>query len=492
MALRIAVSGLLHETNTFAPGLTLLEHFNNERSVTNEEFERRYLHTRTSMGGVIDAAVQHGAELKVGLYTSTTPSGMIEAETADKLIDDLLRTLPQEIDGLVLIMHGAMVSEQYPDFEGECLRRLRAKVGDRFPIAMTLDLHANVSEDMTRLADIIVGYDTYPHVDMYERAVEAFGLLADTIGGQVTPTRSSKHTGMLIVPQAMMTEEGSMKLIMERAFKLEEDPRVLNVTVIGGFPYSDVADAGMTFIVTTNNDQRLADQLAAELARMAVDRKESFAIEQLPPKEAVAAALAEQEGPVILVEGSDNVGGGAPADATFVLEQLVSVQESALIVIRDVEAVNEAFRLGVGASFTGQIGGKSDRLHGKPVEVSGKIRLLFDGKYRHLGAYMTGHMADMGQTAVVESGNLTIVLTEKRVAPWDIGHIKYAGIVAEQYKIIVAKSAIAWQTAFGSIAKKTIYVDSPGCCSANLHHFEYKHLNRPLYPFDEVPSHVRV
>lgn len=488
MTLRIAVAGILHETNTFAPGMTGLEHFKSESVNGLDAFLLRYGGTRTSMGGVIDAAMRHGVELTPGLYTAATPSGMVEAAAADVLINNVVDSIDSDISGLVLIMHGAMASEQYDDLEGECLRRLRAKLGDRLPIAMTIDLHGNVSKDMVRLADVIVGYDTYPHVDMHERAEEAFDLLVRYIREEIRPTRSYGHTGMLVVPQAMMTETGSMKTIMDRAFEIESDPQILNVTVAGGFPYSDVPDAGMSFIVTADNDQQLADRYAAELVQLAVDLKESFGLDHLSPDEAIAAALAESSGPVILVEGSDNVGGGAPADATHTLRQLVGIRERALIVIRDEQATSIAFELGVGSIFQGPVGGKSNPLHGEPVEVTGKIRLLFDGQYRHVGAYMTGQLAFMGRTAVVECGQLTIVLTEKRVAPWDLGHIRYAGLWPDDFKIIVVKSAIAWQTAFGAFAKSVIYVDTPGCCSANLEHFHYERVSKPIYPFDPEPQ----
>ncbi|XID92962.1 M81 family metallopeptidase [Paenibacillaceae bacterium WGS1546] len=484
MTLRIAVAGIVHETNTFAPGRTGLDQFAGERIVGADAFVRRYGGTRTSMGGVIAAAAKHGARLEPGFYTAATPSGMVESAAADALIEDVVRSIDPEADGLVLIMHGAMVSEQHADFEGACLAALRKKLGGRFPIAMTIDLHGNVSPEMVRLADAIVGYDTYPHVDMYERAEEAFDLLVRMIGGEISPVLGYAHTGMLVVPQAMMTAEGSMKKLMERAFELERKARVLNVTVAGGFPYSDVPDAGMSFVVTTDGDAELADRYAAELAAMAVGRKATFALDHLPPGQAIEAALAEPEGPVILVEGSDNVGGGAPADATFLLARLTDVSRRSLIVIRDEEAAASAFRLGVGASFEGPVGGKSDKLHGEPVEIKGKIRLLFDGRYRHAGPYMTGHQADMGRTAVLECGQLTVVLTEKRVPPWDLGHVRSVGLWPEDYQLIVVKSAIAWQTAFGSFAKRVIHVDSPGCCSANLRHFEYRRVRRPIYPLD--------
>ncbi|OCT12200.1 MlrC C-terminus family protein [Paenibacillus pectinilyticus] len=484
--LRISVAGILHETNTFAPGCTDISHFRDQWAVGMDSFTARYAGTRTSMGGVIAAAAEEGIELAPGLYAAATPSGMVEAATGDSLIEALVASIDDTTDGLVLIMHGAMVSEQYDDFEGECLRQLRARLGNHFPIAMTLDLHGNISQEMVRQANLLVGYDTYPHIDMYERAVEAFGLLVRQIRGEIRPVRALAHTGMLVVPQGMMTDEGSMKILMERAFRMELLPRVLNVTVAGGFPYSDVPDAGMSFVVTTDGDGELAERCALELAQMAIDHRASFNVSYVTPREAVAEALAQPEGPVILSEGSDNVGGGAPADATHILAELIALPQKALIVIRDPAAVEAAWRIGVGGTFEGDVGGKSDTLHGKPVALQGRVRLLFDGHYRHVGPYMTGQQAEMGKTAVLECGQLTIILTEKRVAPWDVGHVRSVGLWPGDFQIIVAKSALAWQTAFGSFAKHVINVDSPGCCNANLVHFQYNHVLRPLYPLDEV------
>ncbi|MDR6550495.1 M81 family metallopeptidase [Paenibacillus qinlingensis] len=486
--LQIAVAGILHETNTFAPGITDIAHFREQWTMGGDAFVARYAGTRTTMGGVIAAAAVQGVSLLPGLYVAATPSGMVEAVTGDTLIDALVDTIDSRSDGLLLIMHGAMVSEQYADYEGECLRRLRAKLGPDFPIAMTIDLHGNISQAMVRHADLIVGYDTYPHVDMYERAVEAFDLLVRSIRGEIRPVRAMVHTGMLVVPQGMLTSVGSMKLIMDHAFEMERMPGVLNVTVAGGFPYSDVPDAGMSVVVTTDGDSGLAERCAAELAQMAIDRKETFNVSYATPREAVTEALAQLEGPVILAEGSDNVGGGAPADATHLLAELINVPKKAFIVIRDPEAVKVAYWHGIGGLFEGLVGGKSDSLHGTPVAVKGKIRLLFDGHYRHAGPYMTGQHAEMGLTAVVECGLLTLVLTEKRVAPWDVGHVRSVGLWPGDYHMIVAKSALAWQTAFGSFAKHVINVDSPGCCNANLAHFQYQHVSRPIYPMDSLPQ----
>ncbi|WP_125666743.1 M81 family metallopeptidase [Paenibacillus baekrokdamisoli] len=478
----IAVAGIFHETNTFAPGQTGEEAFREEWVCDLDQFVNDYRDTQTTMGGLIDAADKCGVRLSSGLYTAALPSGMVRASVADLLLDAIIESLDDHAHGLVLIMHGAMVSENYEDFEGECLRRIREHLGREIPIVLTLDLHANISHQMVDFSDLIIAYKTYPHIDMYERGVEALEFIIRMQNKEVHPVQAYAHTGMLLVPQGMVTSEGSMKELMEQAFSMEQMDKVLNVTVAGGFPYSDIKDAGMSFVVTTDNDQALADKCSQQLLMMAAERRETFQVSYYSPQEAIEQALHAVEGPVILVEGSDNVGGGAPADATHLLKHLVGITVPTLIVIRDIEAVKAAAYVGIGATFSHSIGGKSDRLHGAPVYIEGKVRHLFDGAYHYVGPFRKGQLADMGMTAVIEAGLLTVVLTEKRTAPWDLGHIRYAGLWPADYKIIVVKSAVAWQTAFGLFAKEVINVDTPGCCSANLQHFHYDHARGLIAP----------
>ncbi|TNJ68288.1 M81 family metallopeptidase [Paenibacillus hemerocallicola] len=482
----IGVVGVVHETNTFAPGLTGLDAFKNDWIVGTAAFVDRYTGTKTSMGGVIDAARDLGLELRPGFYTQATPSGMVTDDAFNAIADGIADSADHDVDGLVVILHGAMVASSYPDAEGEILRRLRAKFGRSLPMAVTLDLHGNISPEMVDLSDIIVAYDTYPHVDTYDRAVEAVHLLNSQLKGDIKPVQRLVHTRMLVAPQAMLTASGVMKEMMDLAFELEKVQGVLNISVAGGFPYSDVEDAGMTFVVTVDNDPELAERCCEQLRAAAWDRRERFTVQQLEPAEAVAMAVRHPEGPVILIESSDNVGGGSPADATHILPHLLTAPKKSLIVIRDPEAARLAAKHGIGAVLRCAIGGKSDDLHGEPVEIEGRIRTLFDGNYRHIGAYMTGQYARMGLTAVIECGNVTVVLTEERVAPWDPGHVKFVGLQPEQFHMIVVKAAIAWRTAFGDVAKLVIEVDTPGCCTANMHRFRYEAVKRPIYPLDSI------
>lgn len=376
--MKIAVTGVFHETNTFAPGVTNLDHFKNDWFEDAQSFIARYKGTKTSMGAVIDYMDVEDIEVIPGFYTETMPSGIVSSQAADIIINRIVDSIDHaNLDGIILILHGAMVSENYQDMEGKILTELRNKVGPELPIAVTLDLHANISEDMVKYADIIVGYDTYPHIDVYDRAKEAMELLIKQIKSDINPVSVLIKPDMLIVPQAMITDEFPMKDLMDTAFKIEKDSKVINVTVAGGFPFSDVYDAGMSFVVTTNNDKALAEKYAKELKSFAWKQREHFRLNFLSPEAAVQKASKQSSGPVILVEGSDNVGGGSPADATHVLKYLKEVDCKSLIVIRDRESVAEANKIGVGGIFSGHVGGKTDDLHGEPVYIQGKIKTLW-------------------------------------------------------------------------------------------------------------------
>src|SRR5699024_3378256 len=258
--INIGVAGIYHETNSFAPGKTTVDDFKETWINDKDKYFDMYRGTRTSMGGTIDAANNLGVQLIPGFYTETTPSGMVTGETIELLINALLDSISSSIDGLVLILHGAMVSETYADVEAEILIQLRKRLGGLLPIVTTLDLHANTSETLVNHSTCIIGYDTYPHIDTYERAIEAMEVLVKTVKGEIDPKSAWSPSKMLVAPETMLTEKGAMKTLMEYAWKLEENPKILNVTVAGGFPYSDVPDAGMSFVVTTNGDMELAEK----------------------------------------------------------------------------------------------------------------------------------------------------------------------------------------------------------------------------------------
>ena len=482
--MRLALGGFSHETHTFAPYATKLEDFG--RWLVGEEVLRHFGGTNTEVGGMMEAAEEEGVELVPTFYASATPSGLVERGAYEAVREELLGRLKGlEVDGVLLSLHGAMVAEGEDDVEGAILEEVKGMLG--VPVAATLDFHANISSRMASSADLLVGYDTYPHTDMKERGREALLRLVQVVRGEFLPASALRKPPVLPSVQRMVTSEPPMSELMEAAHRMEsEDPSVL-VTVSGGFPFSDVSFAGMGVVVYTDGDRTRAEEMAEEISRLAWERRREFVAHNVPVEEAVREAVGSGEWPVVLADVADNVGGGSPGDGTALLSELLRQgAEGAVVVIADPEAVELARRAGEGAEVEMEVGGKADGLHGGPVRARWEVLGLYDGRFQYKGSYMTGLWVDMGPTAVVRSGGVRVVLTTRKTMPFDLEQLRCVGIEPEECRIIVVKSAIAWRAAYGPIAKKVIYVDTPGLCRANLRTFQYRRVRRPIFPLDDM------
>jgi microcystin degradation protein MlrC len=485
--MRAAIGGLMHETNTFANARTTLDDFRAYQFARGGEMLARYAHVRNEIGGMMAGAREIDLELAPTLFCFAVPSGMVTRETYQQLAAWLLEDLARiDFDGVLLALHGAMVAEDAPDAEGDLLRRVRALVGDK-PIVATFDMHANLSAAMCECADVWIGYDTYPHVDVYERGVEAARVMAKILRGEIRPTTAFERLPLLSVPQAQYTDASPMREIMARRAEMETDARVVTASVAVGFPYADVTCAGMSVVVTTNADADLAKACARELREMIWARRDAFVVKNTPVAEAVSRAIHSAVAPVILVDVADNIGGGAPGDGTILLSALLDARaQNAVVTIADAEAVALAIDAGIGNFVSLRVGGKTDSFHGEPVQVHGRVRLISSGEYVHKGSYMTGTAMRMGRTVVLDCAGIDVVLMEHKTMPFDAQQLRSLGLEPADKKIIVVKSAIAWQAAYGEMARAVFYVDTPGICTANLKTLPYQNVRRPMFPLDDI------
>jgi microcystin degradation protein MlrC len=482
--MRLIVGGIMHETHTFSAEPTTVETL---EVLTRGEELLTYAGANHSLGGVIDACRERGIDLAPTFFADGASTGTPDRQTFETLVGELCQGIATALpaDGVVLTLHGAMVAEGFPDAEAEIVHRAREIVGPELPIAVTLDLHANIGQAMVDGATVITTYDTYPHTDAAARAQEAVDLLARTIRGEIRPTMALAKPPLLPVPQAMATAEGPFKTLFDHAFAIEESGEALTVTVAGGFPYADVPEAGVSFLVTTDNDPDSARRLADELAALAWSLRDQMIVRNTPPAEAVAEAIAFPEGPVMLVDVGDNIGGGTPGDGTVLLAELLAQDaREATVVIADAEAVEAAFAAGEGATVRLSVGGKVDRLHGEPVEVEGEVRLLGDGRWVHEGPENAEIPVGMGRTAVLRCGGVNLVLTTHKTLPGDQQQLKSVGIDPLSQHIIVVKAAVRWRGGFGPIAKHAVYADTPGLGSVDLRRFPYRNIRRPICPLD--------
>ncbi|NQV58039.1 MAG: MlrC C-terminal domain-containing protein, partial [Alphaproteobacteria bacterium] len=286
-------------------------------------------------------------------------------------------------------------------------------------------------------------------------------------------------------PQVQGTAAAPAAAIMAKMHEMETWGEIWSASIAWGFPYADVAHLGVGVLVQ-GDDIAHATRIADDLALTIWHQRGDFDAGLIGPEEAVRSAIAAPEGPIILVDVADNAGGGAPADGTTILAELLDQSaRNAVMVLCDGQAVMAAKALGVGAMFSGNVGGKSDDLHGPPVPLVGEIIFQQRVRYQRQGDYMTGQHIDLGEVAVVRADGVTVMLTEAKAMPFDADHLAAAGIVAQAQQIIVVKSAIAWQAHFRAFAKGEIYVDTPGVCASNLKRFKYTQLDRAIYPIDD-------
>lgn len=488
--MRFFIAMFSHETNTFSTIPTDQRQFEARDLRYGGEILEAYRGTGTCLGGMIDAAAARGVTLVPGLAAAASPAGRVTADfyrrTTQRLLEDLKSA--GSLDGVLLDLHGAMVPESTEDGEGDLLRAVREAVGPTVPLAVTLDLHANVTESMVRHATLLHGYKTYPHVDMDARGREATERLLDVARGGIRPTVAWRQPRLLPPIAGQLTARGPMRRLYDLAGEMEKDPKVVSISVFAGFPLADIKDAGLSIYVATDGDQHLADELADRLAATAWEHRREFLHTALPVGKAVARARAAEGRPVILADIADNTGGGAGGDTTEILRELLRVgaRQTTVACIWDAEAVQACIKAGVGATVTVRVGGKVDPSHGAPIEVTGRVRTLSDGRFLHKGPMFRGLEGRLGPTAVLDVNDLKIILISLRWQTLDPEMLRVVGIDPTAEKILVLKSSVHYRAAFEPLAHTIIEVDAPGLSSSNLARFTFKHVRRPIYPLDEL------
>jgi len=485
--MKILIGGLWHETNTFAAGYTDLEGFRQYQYAEGQEIIEKYRGTRTELGGFLDQAALEGWQLVPTVYAAALPSALIRRDTYEFLVDRLLSGFRNPVDGVLLTLHGAMVAEGVDDCEADLLSRVRDALGPQRPLVATFDIHANLSEAAFRYADLLIGYDTYPHVDVYDRGLEAARWLAELVRTGSRPAKAFRKLPVLTVPQAQETDVAPMRNIMAAVHDWESRHSRLSTSVAVGFPYADVPRVGVSVVAYLDNGGNVTESCAEALAQEIWEARRNFVVRNVSSEESVQRAMRAAEGPVILVDVADNIGGGAPGDGTELLRTLLAAGASrAVVTIADPDGVEQAVAAGVGSEVELRMGGKHDRFHGEPILARAKVLRITEGAYTHRGSYMTGLRVSMGKTAVVECSGVEVMLTERKAMPFDAEQLRSVGIEPSSKHIIVVKSAIAWKAAYEEIAKEVIYVDTPGICSSNLNRFTYRAIPRPIYPLDEI------
>ena len=494
--MRWLLAMIKHETNTFSPVPTPLNRFfrGNPEILAGDAAIAAYSNTDSGLGGYIEVARREGAEMVVPVAAESWPSSPTDAVTYELLCKRILDEVARGgFDAILLDLHGAMVAEGIEDAEGHLLKRVR-ELDPTTPIGVTLDMHANVYDDIVKHANVITGFHTYPHVDIRESGVRAADVIVRMLKGEIKPVMSWANRPMLPHIMCQGTHAEPNKSLQEKCAAWEQDGSVLAASVFVGFPHADISEAGLSAVICTDGDPARASALRDELLDDAWTRRDQWVFHPEPLAPTIARAKAIEEGPVILLDHFDNTGSGGTMDTTAVLAEILrqELNNVAFYALCDPEAAETAAAAGVGKTITLDIGRKvplpSLGVPNTPLKVTARVKLIFDGAYRNRGPMYRGVRNDTGLTVVLDTGRVEIVLVSRHQEPFDINCLISAGIDPLQKRYVVLKSRVHWRAGFAAMATEIITCTGVGVTTSDYSQLSFKNVRRPIYPLDEATT----
>lgn len=488
---RVAFGGIFVECNQFGGQLADLESF--------ERYELRrgsaVLEQREgTVGGMLDVLHERGARLHPLLVTSACSAGPVAAgcyaQLKGELLERLQRTLP--VDGVLLALHGAGVVEELGDLEGDLLQAVRQVVGVSVPVVATLDLHAHVSRAMVESADALVAWETYPHKDAWTTGFRAATLLCGMLNGEYRPTMAVAKVPVLTSGCLGQTEgDGPFADLMRFAKSHEGRSGVLSTSVFLVHPYLDLPDLGSGGLVITDNDLPAAIGLAQEIARRYWDRRHDLEPVLYQPAEAIRLGMEISGGPVLLVETADCAGGGAACDSVATLKALLAsgVTAPALAMVVDPAAAAECHAAGCGVEVALRLGHQLDPQWGTPLEVTGRVVRLGDGRFQYQGGIWSQTWSTMGPSAVLQVGSVQVLIMTHATYDWADEQYRSMQLNPGDAKFVVVKNPMNYRFNYAGTARGEFVLDTPGPTPATLRHTQFQQMQRPYFPADvEIPG----
>ena len=484
--MRIAVGSIMHESNSFNAEPTTLADFR-----VRDATLRDWSSGNSEVAGFIEEGTRKGFDLIPTIYVAATPKGAVASEAFEELTGRLIRSMREagKLDGILLALHGAMYSEEFPHADEEIVRRLRAAMGAEIPLVVTLDFHANISPEIVDLTDVLLTYQQNPHIDTKQRGALAASILYRMLAGQVRPRQVMVKPPLLWNIVYQNTSEEPLRSITAASIELERRPEILAASVAGGYQYNDVPYIGPSVIVVTDGDEALAGREAQRLSDMMWEKRGEIVLNLPDAASAVASALQAEAFPVALFDVGDNVGGGSSADETALLAELLHQDAKGWVVIlSDPAAVACAKSSGVGGVFDQAVGGHSASSATKPVAVRGTVRSLHLGTFMEPAVRHGGHRDwDMGHCAVIEEGRSNkddqnlLLLTSLPTSPFSLHQLIGCGIYPDRQKILTVKGTVAPRAAYELVASKIVLVDTPGATAVNPARFVFHRVRQGVF-----------
>jgi len=484
--MRIAIGGFLHESHSFAPRPTTYADFLQPGGLppftAGPNLIEAMRPRSVPLAGAIAVAEQSGVDLVPLAWGFANPAGPVEDEAFERIAARICAPLSvaldeAPLDGVYLDLHGAAVVDSFPDAEGELLRRVRAIVGGQMPLTISLDPHANLTEQMVRLADAVVPFRTYPHVDMKAAGAQAMRLLLNRIERGGAWARAFRTLDFWIPLGSQCTLMPPMQTVMTERASLAERLGSVELAFCFGFPYPDFAGCGAA-IAAFADTQAAADAAADALLAFVNTQESHFVQDTLPSAAAVQEAKRQAvraRRPIVLADTQDNPGGGGHGDTTDLLAELVRQQAKGAVVclINDAESVAACVAAGVGATVDLALGGKSD---GMPFPCTARVEKLTDGVFTLTGPMGAGNPGNLGDTALLDIKGVRVMVTSRKMQALDQAILRHVGIEPEDCPIIVLKSSVHFRADFAPIADQVIVAIAPGPVVADPAVLNFRHV----------------
>lgn len=489
--MRVGIALILQETNTFSIAATDADDFT---VAIGTDLLDIVSGTNSELSGAIDTLTEAGADIYPLVYAWAMPSGRLTRSAFQWLSGLLVEGLEQapDLDALVLSLHGSMAAEGVHDGDGRLLERARSVLGTSVPIAVSLDLHANVTRQMVDVADSISAYHTDPHVDMAQAGARAAKRALSMVGG-LRPVIGFAKRPLIIPAETMNTNTGLLAEIRSEA--LDHTPRdLVEVGLFPVQPWLDVPEVGFSVVAIVEGDREEAGRFAEGVADMMWDRREEIRIERfLEPEAAIRAAARSSVRPFLMAESADAPTAGAAGDSPAMISAFQASGEGlvAYIPVVDPDSVAACFEAGEGERVFLRVGASIDPRWWSPVPVEGVVINLGQGSYRLEGASFTGMEVSMGRFATVASGDIRLLLSERSAWTSDPATFRFAGLEPESADVIVVRSCSDFRPNYPESESEAVTLDLPGTATPRLDGLRFENLERPPYPLEPWPEFCR-
>lgn len=489
--MKIFYASLIQETNTFCPQKTDLALFERGYVLRGEEIPRHLAGTNTEIGGFLSYFSEHPADLVPAVACWGVACGKVEdaafAQLSGEILDALEAQLP--VDGVLLALHGAMVSESCDDCEGVLLERVRDLVGADVPVVTTLDYHANLTEKMVVQADAMVGFRTYPHVDFAQTGRRAALILDRLLHGMKRPVPIFRKLPLIVPVEAAETGQGVSGEVIAALGRMDRDPDLVSASLFCAQPWLDIEEMGVSllfYLQPEAPDQKKWKETADALALSIFQQREAF-FQTYPSLAEAVGRLPAFRRPVIFVDSGDITTAGGLGDSTETLRALLGCSQQAALSIVSPKAVAQAFSVGLWGEGEITVGGDQDYGYNRDVTVHAKVLALSQDRSQVTGEAFSGVAVNTGRRAhLLVDGHIHVVAAEYASLMYDPQFLRDLGVEPAEMDVIVQKSHKLFRSAYASIAKEIVILDTPGFTDLNIQRLPYARVPRPIYPLDEI------